>query len=264
MREATEQERKDAALKALNVSLPALSSAQLEGLGRIALALETPVECGINDESDFASGEFSRLFGDVLVVHHVLSSDSFTKDKFEHAMVDVLNKTGLWTADIAPRGNPGHDITVDEERWSLKTQADRSIKRDRIHISKFMELGKGAWATEGDLENLRAAMFRHMAGYDRIFTLRCLSAARLSPRQAGREYELVEIPKNLLQATAGFPCVMNHESGQNPKPGYCRVPDREGNILLELYFDGGTERKLQVRKLLKKACIVHASWCFSA
>lgn len=264
MQEATEKERRDAALKALSASLPALSSAQLEALGRIALALETPVERATNDRSDFASEEFSRLLGDVLVIHHVLSSDSFTKDKFEHAMVDVLNKTGSWRANIAPRGNPGHDLTVDEERWSLKTQADRSIKPDRIHISKFMELGRGAWATESDLENLRAAMFRHMDGYDRIFTLRCLSAARSTRMRAGREYELVEIPKSLLEAAAGFPCVMNHDSGQNPKPGYCRVPDEEGGILLELYFDGGTERKLQIRNLSKEACVVHASWRFSA
>ncbi len=30
----------------------------------------------------------------------------------------------------------------------------------------------------------------------------------------------------------------------------------------QLYFDGGTERKLQIKHLLKSLCVVHAEWKF--
>lgn len=55
---------------------------------------------------------------------------------------------------------------------------------------------------------------------------------------------------------------MMHESKQRPKPGYCTVVDKEGVVLFRLYFDGGTERKLQIKDLRKDRCIVHATWKF--
>ena len=210
--------------------------------------------------SDFASDAFVQTFGDLLLIHHTLSRESFSKDKFEHGLETTLRRVGV-PAKLAAKGNPGHDITVGGERWSLKTQADRDIKPERIHISKFMELGKGQWVTEADLAGLRDRMFVHMQGYDRIFTLRALSAARAAARDPFHHYELVEIPKALLLRAAGVDCVMRQNSRQTPKPGSCTVTE-SGEVLFELYFDGGTERKLQVKHLAKSACHVHATWRF--
>ena len=55
---------------------------------------------------------------------------------------------------------------------------------------------------------------------------------------------------------------MKLESKQFPKPGYCYVRDKNGEEMYQLYFDGGSERKLQVKNLLKKHCVVHATWEF--
>ncbi|MDV2888178.1 hypothetical protein RYX45_23730, partial [Alkalihalophilus pseudofirmus] len=72
----------------------------------------------------------------------------------------------------------------------------KAIKIDEIHISKFMELGKGNWGNNiNDLKGLRDQFFKHMSSYDRIFTLRLISRA---PRW---HYELVEIPKDILMET---------------------------------------------------------------
>ena len=116
-----------------------------------------------------------------------------------------------------------------------------------------MELGKGRWVDESDLADLRDRMLAHMKGYDRILSLRHFDR----PDQVGAEhfYELVEIPKSLLAQSSKGVIRMQHESKQNPKPGYCVVKDK-----FELYFDGGTERKLQVKNLMKSHCIVHANW----
>lgn len=51
-------------------------------------------------------------------------------------------------------------------------------------------------------------------------------------------------------------------SKQNPKPGYCTIKDAGGRTKFQLYFDGGTERKLQIKDLRKDLCIVHATWRF--
>ena len=119
-----------------------------------------------------------------------------------------------------------------------------------------MELGKGKWQKESDLAGLRDSFLRHMENYDRIVTLRCLSKSPLW------HYELVEIPKALLLRAKTGHLHMKHESKQNPKPGCCDVADERGSWLFGLYFDGGTERKLQVVDLLKSACVVHGEWEF--
>lgn len=57
---------------------------------------------------------------------------------------------------------------------------------------------------------------------------------------------------------------MMHDSRQNPKPGYCHVTDAQGRTRFDLYFDGGTERKLQIKGLDKSLCRVHGTWSFEA
>jgi len=195
-------------------------------------------------------------FGDALRIHHSFSAEPFSKDKFEYVLEKVVN-FDQHRAQLSSKGNPGHDITIDGVPVSLKTQADKSIKEDKIWISKFMELGKGSWGNDpDDLEMLRDRFFSHMEGYDRIFTLRALSKA------PDWIYELVEIPKSLLEKAKTGRLEMKSKSKQHPKPGYCYV-ESDGTELFQLYFDGGSERKLQVKNLRKSECIVHARWAFS-
>jgi len=50
------------------------------------------------------------------------------------------------------------------------------------------------------------------------------------------------------------------QSTQDPKPGYCTVEDSVGQVKFRLYFDGGGERKLQIKDIRKNLCVVHAEW----
>ena len=220
-------------------------------------ALETPVEWTRYNGSDIASEEFVLRMADVLLMHHAVSLEPFTKDKFEFAMTTTLQLLGH-QAEMAPRGNPGWDLTIDGVPTSLKTQADKTIKRETITISKFMELGKGEWI----LEELRARMFEHMTRYERIFTFRGLVMGAEMFGGRDYEYELVEIPHALLLKAETAALEVMTTSKQSPQPGFCRVFDDQRRLLFELYFDGGTERKLTVRKLATSACIVHAGWKF--
>lgn len=239
--------------------LAALASEQQRRVLDLIDALTRPRRIRTNPQSDFADPFFVGLFADALVAHHAAAGRRpFTKEKFEHEMVRVLRAAGH-VADSVP-GQTARDITFEGAGWSLKTQADAGIEEGKIHISKFMELGRGKWETVDDLRGLRDAMLRHMDSYDRIFTLRCFAN---SPRYRETEtvrYELVEIPKTLLARAAGGSFRMIDESRQRPKPGYCAVRDSTGRLLFQLYFDGGTERKLQIIDLLKSECVVHVVW----
>jgi len=245
--------RKDR-IRLLAKALNELSDSQLAWTEGIINQFKLKPDLQRNPESDLIIPCGLEMFGDALQIHHCLSTEALSKDRFEYAFDRVLNLCGI-PAMLAAKGNPGHDITINGVPFSLKTQADRNLRRNYLHISKFMELGKGAWATERDLIGLRDQFFRHMRSYDRVLQLR-----RLTNTETLQEYELVEIPKELLlQAKRGVLAMM-HDSTQTPKPGTCSVVDGSGRLLFELYFDGGAERKLQIRRLDKRNCLVHGVW----
>jgi type II restriction enzyme len=193
--------------------------------------------------------------GDLLRIHHAMSKRSLSKAPFEYAFEKALQLSGIPARLADSSTNPGYDMTIGPLRVSLKTQADRSIRRDQLHVSKWMELGAGDW----DPPNVQLPNFlHHMTGYDRILTLRCLV-------QTGTHYwyELVEIPHALmLQAAHGQ--MEERPTRQATAPWYCHVPDGYGGRKFSLYFDSGSERKLQVKALQKTHCIVHATWEFDS
>lgn len=236
----------------LNSAISDLSDRQLNIIAPIIQQLSTAyIEIYKSPISDLINDSILIDLGDSIRIHHCLSRGSFTKDKFEYALETALRTTGR-TVQLAPPGIPGYDLVFDCKKFSLKTEAEKSIKHDLIHISKQMELGKGEW----NLELLRNQFLDNLNKTDRILTLRCLSHLC-----AYEYYELVEIPKSLLQkSTAGILRVMVN-SKQTPKPGYCDVFDN-GLLQFQLYFDAGGERKLQIKNLHKSNCIIHAYWKF--
>ena len=191
-----------------------------------------------------------------------MSNQPFTKDKFEYALIQAFQSCGVKAEDSGSRTRAGYDVMVEGVRWSLKTQADKGINPDEIWISKYMEMGKGKWENADDLPGLRDRFLHHMEDYERIFILRRWIDA---PEELGpvHNYELVEIPKALLQEAKGGTFKWMADSRQNPKPGYCTISDGKGGCKFELYFDGGTERKLQIKNLRKQYCKVVATWKFA-
>lgn len=233
-------------------ALPALTPGQLKTIKAMVLALGAQRTFWRSPDSDLVTQEVLDNMGDQLLAHHAGSHQALTKDRFEHALESALNKSGI-QAQLACKNNPGHDITIANVPVNLKTEAAANIKMDSIHISKWMELGKGMW----DLALLRNLFLKHMEGYERIFTLRCLR------KDSGLYYELVEIPKKLMLEATHCRFEIKTESKQKPQPGYGYV-EGGGIQKYALYFDGGTERKLQIKKLRKDLCKVHATWTFSS
>ena len=158
----------------ITATLDGLTEGQLMWIERTAGLFSSPMDFDYNDSGNYFSREVLQDFGDTLRIHHAFSVEAFSKDKFEYALEHLLKIRGV-SVKLAPKGNPGHDITIAGDRASLKTQADKSINDSKIHISKYMELGAGNWSDKpSDLEGLRDQFLQHMVSYERIFTLRCL------------------------------------------------------------------------------------------
>ncbi|MBR7630012.1 hypothetical protein KAT72_13540 [Aeromonas popoffii] len=67
-----------------------------------------------------------------------------------------------------------------------------------------------------------------------------------------------------LQEAANCEFEVCHINRKKPLPGYDYVEDLDGNLKFSLYFDGGSERKLQIKNLRKDLCKVHTTWSFVA
>ena len=238
-------------------AIPKLSSYRLELVDKIVGVFEQPTDTFKNEKSDIISESVLIDFGDVLKAHHCVSREPFSKDKFEYALERVLQLAGI-DAALAPRGQRGFDIRIQNQNYSLKTEAAQGIKPKLLYISKFMELGGGTWGRNpDDLIGLRDQFLLNLSGIERILVLRTLEKG-----EPDYFYELVEIPKSLLAKAKSGRLEMRLDSTQNPKPGYCYV-EENGKVLFKLYFDGGGERKLQIKDIDKSHCIVHASWGFT-
>lgn len=243
-------------IRRLLAAIPELSEYRLELVERVVSVFSQPWEVYRAPDSDIISDGSLVDFGDVLRLHHSFSREPFSKDKFEFALETVLNASSV-AAQLAPRGTRGYDLSIAGQKLSLKTEAAKGIRLNKLHISKFMELGGGQWGDNpDDLIGLRQQFLDNLAGINRILVLRALQKG--SPDYL---YELVEIPKSLLEMAKDGHFEMRMESRQYPKPGYCFV-EKNGKALFSLYFDGGGERKLQIKGLMKGSCIVHATWRF--
>ena len=236
-----------------------LTDDQFAWVKQLAQSMALPYNAARNPASDVLPDDRSvGLFFLYLVTHHTLSAEPFKKEKFEYALEKSLSACGRSVSRPSSRTSPGLDLTVDGVGWSLETEAAKGIKRDRIHVSKWMELGEGNWGdTDEALRPLAQRFLAHLARYERIIMLRCLTP----DNPVEHHYELLELPKGVLATAASGEFQMMQNSKQRPKPGYCRVADARG-LMFELYFDGGTERKLHLQKLRRDLCTVHAEWTF--
>lgn len=235
--------------------LAGLTASQLGWVKAVVAQFKLPHTFWAYPKSDLITAPVLERIGDALRIHHAFSRQALSKDRFEYAFERALSQSGFEASLASSRTNRGHDLTINKVRVSLKTEASANIKADYLHISKFMELGRGEW----DLPLLRDLFLEHMQGYERILQFRCLDNGPDT-----YHYELVEIPMDMLREAATAKLQVQEGSRQNPKPGYGYVLDATEKQKFALYFDGGTERKLQIKAIRKELCTVHATWKFES
>ena len=180
-------------------TLRRLTPAQQEWIKSVIHAFGAACQFVRAPDSDVVTDAVLASLGDRLLSHHAGSRQALSKDRFEFAFESALNSSGMVSQLVKSRTNRGDDITIRGIAVSLKTEAAANIKNESIHVSKWMELGRGEWK----LPRLLDLFLEHMQSYDRIFTFR-----RLKDEDAKIRYELVEIPKALLLEAANCELVV--------------------------------------------------------
>jgi len=99
-------------IKEIFENLRKVSDAQLDLVEKILNQLAIPRNFTRASDSDIVTNDLLGNLGDILLIHHCFSKEAFSKDKFEYAMEWVCNQSDI-PAKLAPKGNPGHDITID-------------------------------------------------------------------------------------------------------------------------------------------------------
>lgn len=238
------------------VDLSGLTQSQLAWVKAVVNQFKQEHAFSFNPASDIVNSGVLEIFGDALRIHHAMSRRALSKTPFEYAFEKALQLSGIKASLANSATNPGYDLMINDFRVSLKTEAAKKIQEKTIHVSKWMEMGKGLW----DPVNIQLPRFlQHLNEYDRILTLRCLEQT-----ERLYWYELVEIPKDLMLAAAQGSMEAAKKTRQETSPWYCRVKGADNIVQYYLYFDAGSERKLQVKGLRKDMCVLHATWKFDS
>ena len=126
-------------------ALHRLTPAQQEWVKSVIYAFGVARQFDRAPDSDVVTDAVLASFGDRLLVHHAGSRQALSKDRFEFAFESALNASGITAQLVKSRTNRGHDISIRGIPVSLKTEAAANIKDESIHVSKWMELGRGEW-----------------------------------------------------------------------------------------------------------------------
>lgn len=228
-------------------------------LDEIAEALKLTVPFPfIHEESDLVTEEFSDEFCARLLVHHAMSEEKLTKKSFEYFLCETGRSCGIEASIASVADDAGADIQYNGESWSLKTEAAKNIRRERMTISKLMEVNAirdNYPEQESRVTEIQRRLKEHADRYDRILVLR---AHALAHPRCSIEYELVEIPKELLLAAAEKNLRASDVKHHNSKGFRAVVSDKHGHIL-DLVLDGSDE-KVTIANLNVGRCLAHARW----
>lgn len=209
--------------------------------------LRTPCEVTRLQSSFFNSKRFEEEFRSKLLTHHCFIGSPLFQESFESAFIASCDHAGHKVV-CAPDGQRFWDVSVNGKNISLKSTKAKSLKENKLHISKLTE---AAW-----IQDCRTAKKRqeetvnlfesYISQVDSIVQLRYFHARSF--------YELVEIPVGLFGQIKSVERsyfdsdgpTINIPIGQDP-PDFTLKLDR-------------SDAKVTIANINKSLCIVHGTW----
>ncbi|HEY2335473.1 MAG TPA: hypothetical protein VGH58_10775 [Solirubrobacterales bacterium] len=226
-----------------------LDDKQVARLLDVARVMAQPIIEKINASSGVLEPEFVAEFRARLQAHHATHTTQMDRLGFENAFLSASRAAGFDATEAPSRTTRFYDATISDERVALKTEGAKSLKADKLHISKLSE---AAW-----IQDMRSARKRYersmefidafLAAVDRIFMLRYYQA---SPTP---HYELVEIPVSHFERVRE----LTPSDFESDAPRVM-ILDEEGEIM-EFRLDR-SDSKITIGKIAKSRCVVHAEW----
>jgi Type II site-specific deoxyribonuclease len=240
--------------------LDSLTSRQLVIVAAMVKQLNIPVNFTPAEGSNVVDPMFAEEMSNLLSLHHSTHESPLKKEPFEYAFKQCLIAQGHAEADLNPRpGESACDVFGNNERWSLKTEAAKSLSRNQVKIEKLSEARwvREATTPEACAIEVRERIPRHMDGYDRILVLRA------ETRPDHFTYTLEEVPKELLrQSISAAEPYQFAKTDRGTKKGISYganfVHPFNGDTLFRMLLDSSVEK---VRVWFQtRYCIHHGTW----
>ncbi|HEJ3696696.1 TPA: hypothetical protein SL425_000382 [Pseudomonas aeruginosa] len=230
-----------------------LNPKEAELVLELVKALKRQAKSYENPESDICDARFSEDFVSRLKIYHALNDDVLKKKTFEYAFARSLGCSGKSAIVTESSVHPGEDVLVEGVKFSLKTEASKSINPNSITISKLMEARWIRECTNG--ESIAAAVksnvVSHLKRYDRILVLRAFK------EKYSYRYRLVEIPVGLLLL---MDALRPDDFSPRTRNGSSRaVVYYQSAHAFSLSLDGSVE-KITIHGLRESLCILHGEW----
>jgi len=226
-----------------------LTDQQVAQVLGVAQAMALPIEETLDSDSQVVTAEFAAEFRARVQAHHATHTTPMDRLSFESAFLAASRAAGRKTDEAPSKTTRFFDATIDDEQTALKTEGAKSLKADRLHISKLSE---AAWIQDmrsGQMRRERTMEFldAFLSAVDRIFVLRYYQA------DPAPHYELVEIPVSHFELVRSVPASAFKSDGPRIK-----IADEEGPIM-EFRLDR-SDSKITIGKIEKSRCIVHGDW----
>lgn len=210
-------------------------------------AIRTPCACWRASDSFFNSEAFEESFRSKLLVHHCFVGSPLFQQSFDAAFITACGEAGL-PVEPASEGQRFWDVRIADLRVSLKSSKAKSLKRDKLHISKLTE---AAWIQDcrsaAKREHKTKSLFdEYTKQVDLILQLRYFPGRSL--------YELVEVPGRLFEQVADVG--RQHFASDGPS---INIPVGADPPDFTLKLDR-SDAKVTIANINKAACIVHGTW----
>jgi hypothetical protein len=211
-----------------------------------------PTYESINPNSDIADKKFLEEVSEELLLHHAKHSEPINKLWFEYILVKGLVASGRDARRLEVSEMPPADVFMDGKLLSAKTEASKTIRSDKVLISKLNEAKwiRDCKSGEDCVDGICDNVVPKLKICDRTLVFRAFR------ERAGLiRYELEEIPQKILLAMKN----LKAEDFGKPTPNNTRSAKVRlgGRVLFTLTLDGSVE-KIRIRGLSTSNCMKHA------
>ncbi|MFH7320594.1 hypothetical protein ACHHRT_08265 [Desulfurivibrio sp. D14AmB] len=228
-----------------------VTAAEQRRLQEFITALRTPCAVNMNQDSPWNNEGFESEFRSKLLAHHCFIGSPLMQDSFDFALMAACAQAGQ-KVEQAPDGQRFWDVMIDGRRISLKSSQAKSLKRDKLHISKLTE---AAW-----IQDCRTAAKRCEQTH-RLFREYCSEVDAIVQLRYFRElalYELVEIPVSLFSQVLDVG--KTHFSADGPT---INIPIGKSPRDFTLKLDR-SDAKITIANINIDLCVVHGAWQLSS
>ena len=219
-------------------------------VAELLAALRTQVASWINPESWLADGAFAAEFQSRLLAQHVFMKSVVEQGSFDAAFIASAKIAG-GSVHVPPVGQRFWDVRIGERTISLKSSSAKSLRENKLHISKLTE---AAW-----IQDCRTAKMRmeRVHGLFEEYVATVTSIIQLRYFQTTSTYELVEVPVTLLRQVLDLR--LKDFQAENTS---VNIPVGSSKRDFTLKLDR-SDSKITLANISKDRCLVHGTWTIS-